>query len=153
LPLSTLLFSRVVERTATNSAGLVMLGPILSMLAWECGYRWGAPLIGLALTFALLCFVSIFQTLVDTGLPLSLSPPQLRNLQAVVSIIAVLPLYLATAMALPNNAFVFDWAATMPEWMNLLPSGLAVRALAAADGLSAAGSAALMLAEICATVA
>ena len=118
------------------------------MLAWTCGYRWTAPLLGIALTLALLFIAATIQLLVDTGLRLSLSPPQLRNLHAAISVVSVpLPL-LAMAMVTPANAFVFDWAAALPGWAMWLPPGLAVRALAATDGMSALAWCTIMLVEI-----
>ena len=152
LLLSTLLLSRVAERAVTNWAGLIALAPFLSVVAWESGYRWSAPLIGTALTFALLFVVAIFQTLVDTGLRLSMSPPKLRNLQAIVSLIAGLPLLLTISIAMPQNALVIGWIAAVPDWIDLLPTGLAVRAVAAADTTSAALWSAAMMGQIAALV-
>jgi hypothetical protein len=153
LPLATLLLSRVVERALTNWAGLIALAPFLSVVAWQCGYRWGALLIGAALTFALLFVVAVFQTLVDTGLRLSLSPPKLRNLQAIVSLVVGLPMLLALSTAMPQNALVIGWIAAVPDWIGLLPTGLAVRAVAAADATSAALFSAAMIGQIVALVA
>jgi hypothetical protein len=153
LPLSTLLLGRLVERAVTNSAGLLMLGPFLSVIAWTCGFRWSAPFVGVGLTFALLFVVATFQTLVDTGLRLSLSPPKLRNLQAVISLISVLPLLLALSIAMPDNKLLIDWVPALPSWIDLLPTGLAVRALAAANRSSMALWSAVMLGEIAALVA
>jgi hypothetical protein len=153
LPLSTLLLGRLVERAVTNSAGLLMLGPFLSVIAWTCGFRWSAPFVGVGLTFALLFVVGTFQTLVDTGLRLSLSPPKLRNLQAVISLISVLPLLLALSIAMPDNKLLIDWVPALPSWIDLLPTGLAVRALAAANPSSMALWSAVMLGEIAALVA
>jgi ABC-2 type transport system permease protein len=147
VPLATLLSCRLIERTLTNAAGFILLAPFLSILAWECGYRWSAPLIGLGLTLPLLSMVAVGQTLVDTGLRLSLAPPKLRNLQAVISVVAGLPLLLAMAVAFSDDLFVFGWARELPAWMGWLPSGLAVRALASADGQSAVWTA-VMIAEL-----
>jgi ABC-2 type transport system permease protein len=148
LPLPTLLLSRMTERALTNAPGLVLLGAFLSTLAFECGYRWSAPLFGLSLALALLFVVGALQTLVDTGLRLTLAPAKLKNLQAVVSIIAGLPLLLAISMSVRDNVFVFGWAAALPEWATYLPPGLATRALAAADAGAAARWSALMVGEI-----
>jgi len=153
LPLSTLLSSRLIERTVTNSAGFIALGPFLSVLAWYCGYRWTAPLVGLGLTVGLLIAVAAVQILVDTGLRLSLSPPKLRNLHAVISVVAVLPMLLALSVAIRDDVFVFGWAAALPDWTRWLPSGLAVRALAATDGEPAALWSLAMVGETVATVA
>ncbi len=153
LPLSTLISSRLIERAVTNSTGFLMLSPFFSVLAWECGYVWTAPLIGLGLTVALLLAVATAQTLVDTGLRLSLSPPRLRNLQAVVSVVAVLPLLLAVAMTTGANAFVLAWAGAMPAWTIWLPPGLAVRTLDSADAAAAALWSLALVGEIGAVVA
>jgi membrane protease YdiL (CAAX protease family) len=148
LPLPTLLLSRLLERIVTSASGMVGLLPFLSVLAWTCGYRWTAPLLGLALTLALLFIAATVQLVADTGLRLWLSPPQLRNLHAAASVLSVpLPL-LAMAMVTPLNPFIFDWAAAFPDWAMWLPPGLAVRALAAADGASALSWCGIMLVEI-----
>jgi ABC-2 type transport system permease protein len=153
LPLSTLLSSRLIERALTNSTAFLMLDPFLTVLAWECGYRWTAPLLGIGVTIALLFAVATAQTLVDTGLRMSLAPPKLRNLHAVISIVSVLPLMLALSMAMSDSGFAFGWARAMPGWTSWLPAGLAVRALAAADGGSAALWSAATVGEVLAIVA
>ena len=147
-PLPTLLLCRLIERVFTSASGMLGLLPFLSVLAWTCGYRWTAPLLGIALTLALLFIAATIQLLVDTGLRLSLSPPKLRNLHAAISVVSVpLPL-LAMAMVTPANPFVFDWAAALPGWAMWLPPGLAVRTLAASDGMSALAWCTIMLVEI-----
>jgi ABC-2 type transport system permease protein len=148
LPLSTLLSSRLIERVVTNTAGFIALFPFLAVLAWECGYRWTAPLLGLATTLALLLAVAAAQTLVDTGLRLSLSPPRLRNLQAIISVAGGLLCLLAISMAVRDDVFMFGLAAALPEWTGWLPTGLAVRALATARGGPAALWSAALIGEI-----
>ena len=153
LPLSTLLVSRLIERVATHAAGFLFLGPFLSVFAWKCGYRWTAPLVGVGLTLALLFLVATAQALIDTGLRLSLSPPKLRNLHAAIALVSLPPMLVVTSMAMPEATLVFGWALVLPEWTTWLPAGLAVRALATADGATAALWFALMMAEILALVA
>jgi ABC-2 type transport system permease protein len=153
LPLSTLLVSRLTERVLTNSVGLVALGPFLSVLAWTCGYRWTAPLLGFGFAFVLLFLVATVQLLVDTGLRLALTPPKLRNLHATISVVSMLPMLLAMSMAMSDDAFIFGWLAAMPEWVTWLPTGLAVRALAAVDIGSATMWTGMMVAEIFVLVA
>jgi ABC-2 type transport system permease protein len=153
LPQSTLLACRLIERSITNPAGILLFGPFLSVVAWSCGYRWAAPLIGIGLGYVLLAVVAAFQTLVDTGLRLAWPPSKLRNLQAAVSLFAMLPLAFALSMALHDNSFVFGWVAKLPDWISYLPSGLAVRTLAAADGKTAALWFALLVGEVTAFVA
>jgi ABC-2 type transport system permease protein len=153
LPLSTLLMSRLIERVATHAAGLLFLGPFLSVLAWKCGYRWTAPLVGVGLTLALLFLVATAQGLIDTGLRMSLSPRKLRNLHAAIALVSLPPMLVVTSMVMPQAKLVFGWASALPEWATWLPAGLAVRALASADGTMAALYFALMIAEILALVA
>jgi ABC-2 type transport system permease protein len=148
LPLPTLLLCRLAERTLTNTVGLLVLVPFLSFLAVECGYGWSAPLIALGLTLPLLAMVAVAQTLIDTGLRLSVSPPKLRNLQAVISLVSILPLSLVMAMLFRDDLFVFAWARALPDWMGWLPSNLAVRALASADRQSIALWSAAMIGEV-----
>jgi membrane protease YdiL (CAAX protease family) len=153
LPMSTLLASRLTERVLTNSAGFLALAPFLSVLAWFCGYRWAAPVLGTTLSVALLVLVATLQTVADTGLRLSLPPHRLRNFHATVSIIALPVLFLAISMAFPADTFIFAVAGALPGWMQWLPSGLAVQALAATDSARALVFSALMLVEIAAVVA
>jgi membrane protease YdiL (CAAX protease family) len=152
LPMSTLLASRLTERVLTNSAGFLALTPFLCVLAWFCGYRWAAPVLGAAFSAALLVLVATVQTVADTGLRLSLPPHRLRNFHATVSVIALPVLFLAISMAFPADTFIFSVAAALPDWMRWLPSGLAVQALAATDPARALVFSALMLAEITAVV-
>ena len=148
MPLFTLLASRLIERVVTNSSGFLTLAPFLSVLAWFCGYRWGAPLVGVAITLALLVVVATVQIMVDTGLRLSLPPHRLRNFHALISIVSLPVLFLVLSMALTDNTFMFDIARSLPDWTRWLPSGLAVAALASADPGTAAVWSALMVAEI-----
>jgi membrane protease YdiL (CAAX protease family) len=136
----------------TNFFGFLFFGTFLSMLAWKCGYRWTAPLLGIGFTLALLCLVATAQMLIDTGLRLSLSPPRLRNLHAVISIASMPLVFVAMSMALPGSSLVFGWLSALPEWAMWFPTGLAVRAIAAADVGSAAFWCAIMVAEILALV-
>lgn len=153
LPMSTLIGSRLIERTVTNATGFIILAPFLTVLAFFCGYRWSAPLIGIGLTLVLSFAAATLQTLLDTGLRMSLSPPKLRNLQAVLSVAGVLPLLFAIPMAVRDTGFMFDWAAGLPEWVGFLPPGLAVRAIAAADGGTAAPWLAGIIGEVLVVVA
>jgi membrane protease YdiL (CAAX protease family) len=147
LPTTTLIGSRIAERALTNFTAILILAPILAVIAWRCGYRWTAPLLGIGLTIPLMFLVATVQTLIDTGLRLSLAPSRLRNLHAVISVVSPLPLLLVTSMNLPDNTLVFGWALATPDWAGWLPGGLAVRALAATDGWVAAQWFGLMAAE------
>jgi ABC-2 type transport system permease protein len=148
LPMSTLLASRLTERVLTNSAGFMALAPFLCVLAWFCGYRWAAPVLGTAFSVLLLVLVATVQTAADTGLRLSLPPHRLRNFHATVSIIALPVLFLAISMAFPADTFIFAVATALPDWTRWLPPGLAVQALAATDAGRALAFTALMLVEV-----
>jgi membrane protease YdiL (CAAX protease family) len=152
LPMSTLLASRLTERVLTNSPGFLALAPFLSVLAWFCGYRWAAPVLGTGFAVALLVLVATLQTVADTGLRLSLPPHRLRNFHATVSIIALPALFLAISMAFPGSTFMLSFASALPEWTRWLPSGLAVQALASTDPVHALLLIGLMLVEIAAVV-
>ena len=134
LSLSTLLVIRLIERVVGGAAGFVALAPFLSVLAWTCGLRWSAPLAGIGLTVPLLFLLATVQMLYDTGLRLSLSPSRLRNVQALMSVIALPPLFVAMSPAISVSSFVFGWVSALPAWVAWLPPGLAVRSLASADG-------------------
>jgi len=132
VPLTTLLGVRILERTLINPTGLVILWPFLSVVAWEAGHRFAAPLLGLAVTFVLLAILTTIWTICDTGLRLNLSPPKLRNLQAVLSIVAVGCLYLAMSPGIAADSYLLRWAPGVPSILLWLPPGLAIGALTAA---------------------
>jgi ABC-2 type transport system permease protein len=153
LPLPTLMASMLMQRVMTNFFGFQLFATFLSVLAWRCGYRWTAPLLGIGFTLALLLLVAIVQMLIDTGLRLSLSPPRLRNLHAVITVVSLPLAFLAMSMAFSDNSFVFGWASALPESVRWLPTGLAVRALASADIGAAALWSITMIVEILIAVA
>ncbi len=155
MPLSaaTLIACRITERALTNFGAVIAMTPILGVMAWRCGHAWTAPLYAIGLTIPLLFLVATAHTLVDTGLRLTLAPSRLRNLHAVVSIVSPLPLLLVISMSLPDNVLVIGWAGATPDWAAWLPSGLAVRALAATDVSAAAQWFGLMTAELVVLIA
>jgi ABC-2 type transport system permease protein len=132
LPIRTplLLWSRIFERSVATPIGLLTMLPTNTMLAWMSGYRWSAVLIGAVASLPLLLLAAVARTLIDTGLRLSLGASKLRNLQAALSIVSVLLLYLVISLGLLSpTAFVLDWARDFPEWASWLPPGLVVRAV------------------------
>jgi ABC-2 type transport system permease protein len=144
-----LLWSRIMERAIANPIGLLSLWPAATLLAWISGYRWTAALIGVISIIPLLLLAALFRTLVDTGLRLSLAPSRLRNLQAVLSVVSILLLYLVISLGLASPlAFVLNWARDFPAWGGWLPPGLVVRALNAPDLLSQLQFALLLVGEV-----
>jgi ABC-2 type transport system permease protein len=136
LPIRTplLLWSRIIERSVATPIGLLTMLPTNTLLAWDSGYRWSAVLVGAAAALPLLLLAAVARTLVDTGLRMSLSASKLRNLQAALSIVSVVLLYLVISLGiLSPMAFVLDWARNFPDWVSWLPPGLVVRTVNAQD--------------------
>ena len=133
LSLATLLSVRIAERTVLSAAYL-LLWPLLTIVAWEAGYGIvAAAALGLLVALPLLAIMATLRTIIDTGLRLSVSPGTLRNLQAVVGVVAVLFLYLGMSPGMSPNSYVMDWAPFLPGWAFWLPPGLATIALTATD--------------------
>ena len=149
LPTSTgtLLWARVLERSVANPAGLIALLPTTVIIAWYSGLGWFSPLPALLACLPLLLLAAMLRTLVDTGLCLALSPARLGNLQAMISLLALLPMYLGMSFGMGTNGFAFGWAAAMPAWLSWTPPGLVIRCLNAPDALTALSAAALLLAQ------
>lgn len=151
LPISTtaLIHTRIITRAVLNSIGFVFLAPLLCALAWETWNLAAAVALGLATTFLLMVVAATLQTLADTGLKLRLSPAQLRNIQAAISIAAVIGLYLALSPGIGTGGggFVVGWAIAMPHWVIWTPPGVAAQAVTAATAGGAAASFALLAAE------
>ena len=144
-----LLWSRLMERTIANFIGVLTLLPAGTLIAWISGYRWTAPLIAAAAIIPLLLLAALVRTLIDTGLRMSLAPSRLRNLQAVLSVLSVLLLYVVISLGLlPPLAFVMDWARNFPEWGCWLPPGLVVKAINAPDVATWTQSALLLICEV-----
>ena len=144
-----LLWSRLMERAIANLIGLLTLLPAGTILAWISGYRWTAPLVGAAGIIPLLLLAAVFRTLIDTGLRMSLAPSKLRNLQAVLSVLSILVLYLVISIGLPQPlAFVMNWARHFPAWAGWLPPGLVVKTMNAPDVLAGAQFALLLIFEV-----
>ena len=144
-----LLWSRLMERAIANLIGVLTLLPAGTLMAWVSGYRWTAPLVGAIGIIPLLLLAAVFRTLIDTGLRMSLAPSRLRNLQAVLSVLSILVLYLVISIGLPQPlAFVMNWARHFPAWACWLPPGLLVKAINAADLASGARFALLLIFEV-----
>ena len=143
----TLLWARVLERTLVNPVGLLALWPGTTMIAWYSGQGWLSPLSGLLASLLLLALAAMLRTLVDTGLRLSLSPAKLGNLQALLSVAGVFPMYISVSFGMGTGGFAHAWAAAMPAWSGWTPPGLLVRLLNAGDLSAAVLPAALLLAQ------
>jgi membrane protease YdiL (CAAX protease family) len=145
---ATLLWARVLERTLVNPGGLLALWPSTTVIAWYSGQGWLSPLSGLAASLLLLALAAMLRTLVDTGLRLSLSPARLGNLQALLSVAGVFPIYMGMSFGMGAGGFAHGWAAAMPAWSGWTPPGLLVRVLNAASPAAALLPACLLLAQV-----
>jgi hypothetical protein len=145
---ATLLWARVLERTLVNPAGLLALWPSTTVIAWYSGQGWLSPLSGLAASLLLLALAAMLRTLVDTGLRLSLSPARLGNLQALLSVAGVFPMYMGMSFGMGAGGFAHGWAAAMPAWSGWTPPGLLVRVLNATSPAAALLPACLLLAQV-----
>ncbi|MGK5060018.1 CPBP family intramembrane glutamic endopeptidase [Janthinobacterium sp. LB2P49] len=144
---STLLWARVLERTLVNPAGLLALWPSTTVIAWYSGQGWFSPLSGLLASLILLALAAMLRTLIDTGLRLSLNASQLGNLQAVISLAGLLPMYMGMSFGMGTGGFAYAWAAAMPAWSTWTPPGLLLRLLNASDVAALLMPAVLLLAQ------
>lgn len=147
--INTLLWGRIAERSASSVFGVLVFAPLCGMIAWYSGYGWWAVLAAAVGMLPMLLLSALGRTMVDIGLRLSLPPPQLRNLQALMSLLGVAGMYLAFSMSSPNSA---GWGVALargfPEWATWLPPGVLVRALNAQDAATTLGLLALLAAQV-----
>ena len=144
---ATLLWSRVAERAVGTPTAWLTLWPFCLMLAWHSGYRWAAPVLGLAAALPLMVIASALRTVADTGLRLRLPPSQLRNLQALASVAALPLMYFVMSLSMPAASMTMGWMRHAPAWLLHTPPGLLVQALNAPDALAAARFAALYVVQ------
>lgn len=146
---STLLWSRIAERTLANAFGMLALWPTCTVLAWQAGFRWGAVAMGLVAALPLLALTAMARTLIDTGLCLHLAPSRLRNLQAAISVCSILAFYLTISPGMPaGGKLLLPIAQLTPGWIRWTPPGLMLQALGASSAGEAATLGALLLAEV-----
>jgi membrane protease YdiL (CAAX protease family) len=146
---TTLLAARIVERSVANPTGMLAMLPSCLMVAWFSGYRWSAPLIALAGALVLLPIAAVLRTVADTGLRMTLSPSQLRNLQAVCGVASLPFMYLAMSFGMPSaGAFTASVARSAPGWIMWTPPGLVIEAIRARTAGGAIISIGLLLAEL-----
>lgn len=145
----TLLWARILERSIVNPSGFLALFPVCTVIAWYSEFRWSAPLIGLLAAWPLLLLAALGRTLLDTGLRLSMRAGQLRNLNAAISVLSIVVLYLAISLGLPEKSgFMTGLAASAPAWFAWTPLGLTVRVLNERDAGQMALAALELLAQV-----
>jgi membrane protease YdiL (CAAX protease family) len=146
---STLLWGRVLERSASNVAGWFALVSAYGVIAWHSGYAWSALPIALLAAAVLLPLASMLHTLADTGLRMWLPAAQLRNMQAITGLFNLPLIYFVMALGMPQaNAFAMDWARAFPSWLSWTPPGLVLQAIQAQDATQLVGRVALLLAQV-----
>jgi ABC-2 type transport system permease protein len=146
---TTLLAARIAERTVANPTGLFALVPPCLMFAWFSGYRWSAPLIGVAGAFALLPIAAVLRTIADTGLRMTLSAARLRNLQALCGLASLPFMYIAMSFGMPRGgALIGAVTGGLPAWLMWTPPGLLVRLVTARSAHAAVVPAAMLAVEL-----
>ncbi|RTL42284.1 MAG: CPBP family intramembrane metalloprotease [Burkholderiales bacterium] len=133
--LTALLWARLVERSVTSVFAWLALLPLCTVLAWKSGVPWWAsPGLGLVACLPLCLLAALLRSLVDIGLRLHLSPPRLRNLQALMSVVGLLGMYLALSIGTSRGgSYGVELVSALPGWALWTPPGLVVRALNAAQ--------------------
>ncbi len=122
---SALLWGRVLERSVSNISGIFLLLAGYGTIAWHADLGDYSILLALLATLALLPLSAILQTLADTGLRMALPASQLRNLQALLSLLGLPLMYLLIALGMPAaSSFVMDWARASPAWLLWTPPGV-----------------------------
>lgn len=145
---STLLWGRLVERSASNLSGMFALFPAYVTIAWYSGCRWSAVPVALLATALMLPLAALLHTLIDTGLRLWLAASQLRNLQALLSLMNGPLIYLVIALGMPGaSSFVIDWTRSFPAWGVWLPPAVLLQLMQAHSLAQGAALAALLLAQ------
>jgi len=152
VPLATLLAARVLERTVASPTTWILFWPFLSFVAWNQGLRLAAPLLGAGFTLVLGALVAVVQTIVDTGLRSALSPPRLRNLQALISVTSVVAIVVVMAPAFPSGEFFYRGVALVPDWSRWTPPLLTAHLLSGTDRALLARDLSLLLAWLFAVV-
>ncbi|MRW91648.1 CPBP family intramembrane metalloprotease [Duganella sp. FT80W] len=145
----TLLWGRVLERSASNISGWFALLPAFGTIAWHSGYTWSVLPIAVLSVATLLPLAALLHTVADTGLRMWLPAAQLRNLQALTGLFNMPLIYLVMALGMPQaNAFAMEWARAFPAWMQWTPPGLVLQAIQAQHSGQLLSSVALLLAQI-----
>lgn len=131
---SSLLWGRIVERSVANIIGIFLLSASYGMIAWYGGKGWYSVPLALLAAALLLPLSAVVQTLADTGLRMALPASQLRNLQALISLLGLPLMYLVIATSMPHaSSFIMDWARASPAWLLWTPPGLLLQALQASS--------------------
>ncbi len=125
----TLLWGRIVERAASSAYGLVTMWPLCAMIAFYSGFGWWSIVVGAVALVPLLVLMALTRSMIDIGLRVRLAPPQLRNLQALMTVVSLIVLYLAMSTITPNSDTVMSLVDAFPPWASWQPTGLVVRLL------------------------
>jgi membrane protease YdiL (CAAX protease family) len=145
---ATLVWGRVLERSASNISGMFALVPAYGVIAWHSGFAWSALPIALLATAVLLPLAALLHTLTDTGLRMWLPASQLRNLQAVTGLFNLPLIYFVMALGMPQaSSFAMEWARGFPAWVSWTPPGLVLQTIQAQDLGQLALKAALLLVQ------
>lgn len=127
VPVEHLYLAKVVEQSVLNLFGWFTVAPLLTVLGWESGLGWWAPVSAGVLTLLFLCMTGVLRVVVECGVRLWCPAPVMRNLQAGATLASMLGMMVALAPAVrsPDGAaFPWTWLAAAPDWLLWLPFGL-----------------------------
>jgi ABC-2 type transport system permease protein len=139
MPRRSLLGVRILERAIVNPTALLLVFPFATMVAWECGLRVCAPLLGAACTLPLLVLVAVAWVVLESTLRLRLAPQGLRNAQALLTVLSFGLFFLAWSPTTGAPA-VYRLADAFAPCARWTPPALAIDALSNADAAHAAMS-------------
>ena len=131
IPQSTLLALRVLERTLVNPAGLVILWPFATVVAWSSGFRLGAPVLAAACAVPLLALVAAAWAATEAGLRMRLAAPRLRNAQALITVLTFAAYFVGYSPLTGTVDVVYWMATTLGQFWRWSPPGLAIGVLTA----------------------
>lgn len=133
LPFRALIGSRILERTIVNPTALALVWPFTAVLCWKVELGYWSLLAGGFVFVIMSFFAATLKTVVDTGLRLLLAPARLRNLQAVLSIVALVAMLSAMSPVVGSRSFVIEWGLIDQKWTEWTPFGLITKTLTVSD--------------------
>ena len=145
VPLPTLINGRILERTFSNLTGFLLFWPITTVVASKIGFDWWSGLFALFPTFVFCFIIAICGTLADIGLRRVLGMSQLRNLQALASLLSIFPILLALSPLASGNTLIINWAVQLPSWVWWTPFSLMAELMGTASLSNALRSVGLIL--------
>lgn len=132
MPFSTLIFTRIIERTIVNPAAIYFLLIFLTVLGFHLNFGYLSFVVGIVGMLLLSFLISIFRTVLDTGLRMVWQPSRLKNIQAAITVVSMFFLIALISPMLSNQSILFRIARTFEFSLIWNPASLTINALTAA---------------------